>query len=86
MTILLTSLLLAALPVPPQFVLDAIDGATVYAKRECIWRGERSTCLAVTHKDVPYSLVLNSSSELRYILTIRDGKIVEVWAYNSKVT
>lgn len=84
MTALLTSLLLAALPVPPQFVLDAIDGATIYAKKECLWRGERSTCLAVTHKDVPYSLVLNSSSQLRYILTIRNGKIVEVWAYHNK--
>jgi len=76
--------LLVALAIPPTFIVDDLYNATVRGKRPCLWRGERLTCIVATHKTGVYSIVTQADGTVRYILTIRGGKIVEVWSHDSK--
>lgn len=76
--------LLIALAMPPTFIVDDIESATVRGKKPCLWRGERLTCIVATHKTSVYSIATREDGSVRYILTIRGGRIVEVWTHDSK--
>ena len=76
--------LLVALALPPTFIVDDLYNATVRGKKPCLWRGERLTCIVATHNHRPYSIVTKEDGTVRYILTIRDGRIVELWSHDSK--
>lgn len=76
--------LLVALALPPTFIVDDLYNATVRGKKPCLWRGERLTCILATHQKRPYSIVTQADGTVRYILTIRDGRIVEVWSHDAK--
>lgn len=74
---------------PPSIPLTHIADGKVVGSSDCVWRGERSTCFYILHKEKPYALVTQKQMDtlqLRYIVTIRNGKPVELWSHDSKET
>ena len=84
-----TLLVSLAISAPPSIPLKEIADGKVVGTSECLWRKERSVCFYVIHNDKPYALVTQKqfdTLQLRYIVTMRDGKPFEMWSYNSKET
>jgi hypothetical protein len=78
-----------AISAPPSIPLSEIGSGKILGKGDCVWRGERSTCFYVIHNNAPYALVTQKQFEtlqLRYIVTLRNGKAVELWSHDSKET
>ena len=82
-----TLLIALTLLIPPP-LQDIVTGTT-HKTVNCLYRGNRSVCTYIEKDKTPYLLVSRKDEDnlhLLYVVTIRDGKPLEIWSFNQRET
>lgn len=76
------SLLLPSVP-----MVQHIFQGTVHKGVNCRYRGDPAFCLFIEQDKKPYMFVTRKDGEtltLRYVVTLKDGKPLEVWSHDQR--
>lgn len=71
------------LPPPVDFLTQGV----IHKGVTCLYRGEQRYCLFIEHDKKPYMCVTDKNGDilnLRYVVTIKDRKPLEIWSHDQR--